>query len=364
MKTRYLLAAILACMANASHAQTNVTIYGLVDTGVEYVSNVGPTGNGLVRMPSFTGSLPSWLGFRGTEDLGDGLKAVFTIENGMGLDTGGANPGGRLFGRQAFVGLSNSWGTVSVGRQYSMFFWSILDSYLMGPNVYSIAAVDSYIPNARVDNALAYRGTFNGFTIGADYSLGRDVVNAGPSPGGTNCAGENPTDAQQCRQWSAMIKYDSASWGAALVTDKQHGGPGAFAGLATSSMTDTRTMVNGYLKLGNTKIGGGVIRRNNDGSPTPRSNLYYLDASYLVTPIVLLDAEFGRIVVTNASSNATLLALRATYYFSKSTAGYVTAGHIANGGNSALSVSAGAPGSNPVAGGSQTGVMLGMRKFF
>lgn len=62
-----------------------------------------------------------------------------------------------------------------------MLFYSLLDSDILGPNVYSTASLDVYIPNARAGNAIGYRGTFNGLTLGATYSFGRDTVNAGPA---------------------------------------------------------------------------------------------------------------------------------------------------------------------------------------
>lgn len=78
--------------------------------GVEYVNNVGTTKSGLVRMPNLTGTVPSRWGVRGKEDLGGGLHAVFTLESGFAPDSGVSNQGGRLFGRQANVGLSGPWG--------------------------------------------------------------------------------------------------------------------------------------------------------------------------------------------------------------------------------------------------------------
>ena len=172
-------------VASGAHAQaappSSVTLYGLIDAGVEYVNKVDGKGS-LQRMPSNTGSLPSRVGFRGSEDLGNGLRAVFTAEMGFAPDQGTAGQGGRLFGRQAFVGLAGPWGAVTAGRQYSMLFWSMLDADIIGPAVHGIGSLDSYIPNARADNALAYRGTFGALQLGAQYSLGRDAVNAGPSP--------------------------------------------------------------------------------------------------------------------------------------------------------------------------------------
>jgi predicted porin len=315
-------------------------------------------------LPTNTGTLPSRIGFRGTEDLGGGLKAVFTLESGFGPNTGALGQGGRLFGRQAFVGLSDSWGTISFGRQYTMLFWSTLDADLLGPNIYSSSSIDSYIPNARADNAIAWRGTFGGLTLGATYSFGRDAVNAGPSPAGTNCAGQSASDSKACREWSAMAKYDTADWGVAAGYDRINGGPGAFAGLTSSGLSDSRATLNGYVKFGQAKLAGGVIHRNNEASATPKSDLYFIGASYAVTPAFTLDGEVFRLDIKDSPSDATLLALRGTYNFSKRTVAYVTTGHISNSGASSLSVSAGAAGSNPAAGASQTGLMVGMRHAF
>lgn len=369
MKKTHFLAGVSACaglMACGSvSAQSTVSIYGLIDTSVEHVTNVGPNGQGLTRMPGLTGSGPSRLGFRGTEDLGGGLKTVFALETGFSPDTGVANQGGRAFGRQAFVGLSGGWGTVSLGRQYTMLFYSILDADILGPNLYSSGSLDSYIPNARVDNSIAYRGTFAGLTLGATYSLGRDTVNAGPSPAGTNCAGESTSDSKACRAWSALVKYDASTWGSALAIDEMRGGPGAFAGLTSSAMTDRRVSANGYVKLGGVKLAGGLVRRNNGASLTNgKSDLWYLGAAYNVTPTLLVDGEIFSLRFKGSANKANLAAIRATYSLSRRTAVYATAGAIQNKGTLALSVSGGQPGSAPVPGGSQSGVAFGVRHSF
>lgn len=349
----------------ATGQPSSVTMYGLLDAGVEYVSNVGPSEGRLVRMPTLTGTLPSRWGIRGSEDLGDGLRGIFVLESGFGVATGTLNQGGRFFGRQAFVGFSAGWGTATLGRQYTMLFWSILDADLLGPNVYGSGSLDSYIPNARADNSIVYRGTFSGLTLGASYSLGRDAVNAGPSPAGANCPGEGTPDSKACREWSALLKYDSSAWGAALAVDEIRGGPGAFAGLVSSALKDRRVSANGYVKVLGGQFAAGLIRRDNDASATtPKSDLWYAGASYPVQPNVTVDAQLLRLAYKGSSNKATLGAVRATYSLSKRTSLYATTGHIANGGILALSVSAGAAGSNPVAGGSQVGVMLGMRHSF
>lgn len=357
--------ALIGASALAAHAQTaapaasSVNLYGLIDAGLERVSNVGGRG-GLTRMPSNTGMLPSRVGMRGNENLGGGLCGVFTLEMGVSPDQGSSGQGGRLFGRQAFVGLAAPWGSVTVGRQYSMIFWSVLDADLMGPALYAMGSLDPYIPNARADNSVAYRGTFSGLTLGAQYSTGRDTVNAGPSPVGTNCPGES-ADSKACRQWSALAKYDSAGWGVALAYDHQNGrnttGPTdlVFGNLNSSDKSDSRLSLNGYVKLGSAKVGGGVLRRDNDGDAVkPRSDLWYLGASYPLTSALTLDGQWLTLRYSNASdSDATLLAARLVYSLSRRTAMYTQIGHIRNDRLSAVSVSGGAAGSNPPAGGSQ-----------
>src|SRR5579864_634625 len=140
-----LLGGLLACTAMPALAQSSVTLYGIVDTGVEYVTHANTNGDSVVRMPGITGTLPSRWGLRGTEDLGGELSALFVLENGFNVRGGDLGQGGRLFGRQAWVGMkSATWGTLSFGRQYSMAYLGIQESDLLGPNIYGIASFDAY----------------------------------------------------------------------------------------------------------------------------------------------------------------------------------------------------------------------------
>src|ERR1700739_4891419 len=93
------LTVMAACASGASHAQSSVTLYGIIDTGVEYVTNVGPKKSSVVHVPTLTASLPSLWGLRGKEDLGGGMSTVFVLESGFAPATGSLNQGGRLFGR-------------------------------------------------------------------------------------------------------------------------------------------------------------------------------------------------------------------------------------------------------------------------
>lgn len=368
-------AAALACsQAALAQGASSVEIYGLIDVGIEHVTGVGASGDSLQRMTTSSNTAPSRLGFRGSEDLGQGNRAFFTLEQGIVMNNGSLSQGGRTFGRQALVGLSNpTLGAISLGRQYTMTFWSGLGTDIHGGGIYGTGSLDAYLPNARADSAVAWRKNFgNGFQAGATYSFGRDSVNAGPSPAGTNCPGQTTPDSKACREWSLMAKYDTKTWGTALAYDRQHGrslGPApdaVFGGLNSSAKTDSRLIINGWTQVGNVKVGGGLIRRDNEGSATrPDSDLWHLGASMPVSPALTLSGQVVTLRYKNASDyNATLMALRATYAFSKRTNVFAQVGHIKNNKASAVALSGGSPGSNPVAGASQTGLNIGFQTAF
>ncbi|MGH8778417.1 porin [Paraburkholderia sp.] len=99
----------------SAHAQSNVTIYGIIDDGLTWSSNQG--GHSAWQMQSSISQGNRW-GMRGVEDLGGGTSAIFRLENGFNVNTGALSQGGRLFGRLAYVGLANDrYGTVTLGRQ-------------------------------------------------------------------------------------------------------------------------------------------------------------------------------------------------------------------------------------------------------
>jgi general bacterial porin, GBP family len=128
-KKTLIFAAATAAVAGSAQAQSSVTLYGLVDAGLTYVSNevngnsqIQPDGHvtgGKAMVGMTSGNVqPSRWGLRGAEDLGGGLKAVFTLESGFNV-ANGSTVTSSLFNRQAFVGLSsNDYGALTLGRQY------------------------------------------------------------------------------------------------------------------------------------------------------------------------------------------------------------------------------------------------------
>src|ERR1700761_8843112 len=115
MKKRVVAVAALGCAVIAPvHAQSTVTLYGVIDEGLQFNTNnknvVGGrnVGGRLWNLDSLAGPSGSRWGIKGAEDLGGGLKAVFTLESGVNLNNGNLGQGGTFFGRQAYVGLSSN----------------------------------------------------------------------------------------------------------------------------------------------------------------------------------------------------------------------------------------------------------------
>ncbi|MFM0546837.1 porin [Paraburkholderia strydomiana] len=360
----------------SAFAQSSVTLYGVLDTGVEYVSHANAAGGYVVRMPGITGELPSRWGMRGSEDLGSGLKASFVLESGFNMRGGDSGQGGRLFGRQAWMGLEGPWGALSFGRQYTMTYWAISDADILGPDIYGIGALDAYIPNARSDNTIVYKGKFHGLTVGASWSFGRDSTVTGNSPGQGTCAGQVPGDVNQCRQWSAMLKYDGTYFGVATAYDEQRGGTNAAASFfdgvvpfktSSSGDKDARLQANGYVNVAGVKLGAGWLgRRVESDAPggDVHSDLFFIGAQYYVTPAFALDGEAYRVLVEQHNARATMASMRATYFLSKRTAVYGNVAYLWNSAHARYSVSAGGGGTTPAPGVGQLGAIVGMRHTF
>jgi predicted porin len=179
MKKSLLALAALGAFAGVAHAQSSVTLYGIIDVGINMNTNAG----GFHKYDMSSGVLQgSRFGLRGTEDLGGGLKALFVLENGFDVTNGKLGQGGLMFGRQAYVGLSSQFGTVTLGRQYD----SVVD--YVGPFEVGdqwggyIAAhpgdIDNFNNAYRTNNTVKYTSAnYGGLTFGGTYSLGGQAGN-------------------------------------------------------------------------------------------------------------------------------------------------------------------------------------------
>jgi predicted porin len=161
--------------ANA-HAQSSVTLYGVIDEGIDFNNNSGGHSQWAMRDGTYDGVFGSRWGLRGSEDLGGGLSAIFKLENGFSLENGQLRQGGRLFGRQAYVGLShNSYGTLTFGRQYDSvvdFVQPVTAPGTFGGPIVHAGDIDNTDNSFRVDNSVKYASPiFRGFQFGGMYSF-------------------------------------------------------------------------------------------------------------------------------------------------------------------------------------------------
>ncbi|CAG9246039.1 Outer membrane protein (Porin) [Paraburkholderia unamae] len=171
---RFVIAAALGSFTCIVHAQSSVTLYGVADAGFVYNNN----SKGHPLYTTGAGNLQGnrW-GLRGAEDIGGGLKAVFVLENGFNMYTGGLAQGGDLFGRQAYVGISSDYGSLTLGRQYD----SVVD--FTGP--FEVGTqwatyfgahpgdLDNMNNTNRINNSVKYTSAnYAGLKFGALYSFG------------------------------------------------------------------------------------------------------------------------------------------------------------------------------------------------
>ena len=177
--------------ATAAHAQSSVTLYGIVDSGLIYQNSStspGSTtgGHSAVKM-SPGGWALSRFGLKGNEDLGGGTKAIFQLESSVNATNGTSQFAGGIFTRQSWVGLSDpTYGTLTAGRQYTAYF-TLLSPYspalwLTGFSGAHPGDIDSLDMSYRANNSLVYMSpTYRGFTFGGSYAFGGEAgsVNAG-----------------------------------------------------------------------------------------------------------------------------------------------------------------------------------------
>jgi predicted porin len=185
MKRKTMVILTATALAQAAHAQSAVTLYGVVDAGVNYATNVQTAvvngvpvrGGTAVTLNSLTGLSGERFGFLGKEDLGGGLNAIFQLENGFLVNNGSLANGGAEFGRQAWVGLSNKTGALTFGRQYDP-LTDIVGAFASGRSWAGYIAahpddLDNALGTRRVNNSVkaVFNATQN-LTFEGMYSLG------------------------------------------------------------------------------------------------------------------------------------------------------------------------------------------------
>jgi predicted porin len=172
MQKKLIALAVAGLVSAPAFAQSNVTIYGVADAYMAF----GEHGSNDMSAINSGGLAGSRLGFRGTEDLGNGLKAVFTFEQGYNIDNG-TGLGGNS--RQSFVGVAGGFGSVTAGRVYAPGFDHVVDAFgnsgILSPQSILAGDVGASIDaggGSRWNNAVAYNGEFSGLKVRGIYAMG------------------------------------------------------------------------------------------------------------------------------------------------------------------------------------------------
>ncbi|WP_375509130.1 porin [uncultured Caballeronia sp.] len=364
MKKTVPVAALLGICISSAHAQSNVTLYGVVTADITYANDVQTAatpshgdsvgGRQVAQLDSgSTGLSSSRWGLQGKEDLGDGWKAIFQLENGFNVNNGSSLQGGAEFGRLAIVGLSNPYGTVTIGRQGNSaidFTAPLAYAWLWGNIAIHPADYDN-LNIRRTINAVKYVSpSFAGFNFGGMYSLG----------GVAGSVGENQV-------WSAGLGYsggpitvgasilnsrdpNSSLYGTnvnALATANNLGSfgsatsasfNGVIAGFASAGTTQIVTAAALYaigparvgVTYSNTQfrnLGEEGVLNTLHYSGTATFNNYEVSLRYQLTPSSRLGAAYdlsrGGRVNDNSGSKYQQFNLGVDYFLSKSTDVYV-----------------------------------------
>ncbi|VVE88374.1 porin [Pandoraea bronchicola] len=390
MKKTLLAAAVVgAFSATAAHAQSSVTLYGLIDAGIAYTSNstttAGASGSKNFRATSGLVNGSRW-GLKGSEDLGGGNKAIFVLENGFSINNGQSGQNGRMFGRQAFVGLQNDkFGAVTIGRQYDSLVDYLAPLTLNGSSFGGTIASHPYDNDNtnnsfRVNNSVKYSSAnYNGLTFGGLYGFSNkagDFANNRAFSAGVNYANgpltlaaaylERQSGTGTGSNNSGAIDTTSNAGDAVFYASKQRvwgaGGNYAF-GPATVGFVYTHTQLQGLAGL---YYNSTSTSFNNDGL---KFDNFEVNGRYMLTPAVSLSAAYTYTMAKQDSTDKKpkfhTVTLQADYRLSKRTDVYLTGSyqHISDNEGTGLQAGVGAAGGMSSTS-SQTVVGTGIRHRF
>lgn len=307
-----------ACAAQAQSA-SNVSMYGLIDGGVEYISNANAAKDSLTRVTSGSMNTSRW-GVRGSEDLGGGLKAVFNLEGGILLDTG--NLDGVLFKRAATVGLEGSFGRVVLGRGFTTTYdflsafdpmgYSAAYSWVVSGNA---TGASKYGMASSFDNLVKYQGQVGKFKVGATLGMGEQAS------GFANSA-----------KYVLGTVYADGPLSAAATFERVNGNTVA----ATGNRDETSTFhLAGAYDTGTYKLMAGMrsykLVAGRAATADLRARTFWTGMSYKATPAVtLIGAVYYqdvRNVAAGTDADPVMLVARAKYALSKRTDLYSTLGY-------------------------------------
>jgi predicted porin len=368
------LAAAAMLASQCSLAQSTVNLYGALDV---YVGNQQASGTASRRVVN-SGFNPNSLGFTGTEDLGDGLKAGFVLEGQPLLDTGTYGQGGKFFGRQALVFVSGNWGRISAGRQhtagrafgvkYAGSAWLSVEptgnfELAMGSGISPAMNADTV--GARLSNSLSYASpNVGGFSFSALQSA---------AEGGTFATG-------QAKATVLGLSYAAGSFTADFVYNRIPEIAGSqvkqddYALGATYDARFAKFFLAGQLKRGSAVAAPGSTTAL---AGSQAKDKFFTVGAQIPVGVGLIGVSAGKLYVSdahrgrhaanispgfgNVMDDASAYAVSYTYFLSKRTSLFAAYGALNNAGASDASL---VPSLRPAGGGTSSLLGFGMRHSF
>lgn len=339
MKKTLVVAAVSASFAVAAHAQSSVTLYGVIDAGITYTSNAGARH---ANWQQTSGGIDqSRFGLKGSEDLGNGLKAIFTLESGFNLNSGRYANTGSQFNRQSFVGLSSNFGTVTLGRQYDA-----AQDYLAplsatgswgGTSFAHVGNFDNLSTNNgfAVNNSIKFASAnYAGFTFGGTYGFSNQ---AGAFANNREYSFGAAYQLQGLRVAAAYAQQNNPLGGNGGATDGSNLGAGAngvatlLSGNPAASIGNFRQRsygVGASYAFGPAQVGAVWTQARLDNAQAQASirlDNYEVNAKYKLTPALDLGAAYtftdmrGSVLGANVDARFHQIGAQADYSLSKRT---------------------------------------------
>jgi predicted porin len=337
-------AASLGFFSTGALAQSSVTLYGMIDLGVQYLSNANSKHDSVVGLQS--GNVwPSNWGITGREDLGGGYAAVFKLEGGLNMANGATQNPTSFFNRSAYVGLDTPYGTVTAGRQFKIMFDMSLYYDPTYEAQYSLLSAGLIPDGVTVASAIKYKSiTVSGFSGEAEYSFGQE--DPGHMAAGT---------------YSAVgLDYQFQSFSTRLVYEQTRGT--IAAPVDTSAELDKRFSAAAKLRLGAVTLFTGFLNVNGQLQMSPDGNMYWGGAYYQITPALGVSAEMDHYQTRGDHGHPNWFAFEGSYSLSKQTSLYALAGFLDVGGGKNFTLNyldTSSPGNL-----NQSGVIVGIRHAF
>jgi predicted porin len=374
MKKNLIALAVLGALSVSAQAQSNVSLYGIVDVSMRHDTDFSTSGS---RTAQVSGMLnTSRWGLRGTEDLGSDLKAHFTLEGGINPDTGTQSEALSLFDRRAFVGLSGSWGKIDIGRTPT-FGWDFTPVYDPLGGALATPTPTSRAPGraALLVNGMLFitNNPYNNSKL-RDNSI-KYVYNhaaSGLSAGAAYNVGEVPGDSKKRSGYQGMVSYAKGPANAIVAYDLLHD---------ANNLEQQVVTVGGNYKVASTlKATLGYAVLTADAAFAPSSNVVSgAMANYISTFGVRAGGEIevataaagleyqlapawsltGAVYNTRVSGDGIAtddyktFALLAKYAFSKRTTFYAALDHERTSGNSTVATTSGERSNSAVTAGVQ-----------